>query len=60
MMGRLNHEQEQLFTSSSSMKVVPDDHLAREIAAVLDLPGLTTANSRPTIRRSGARRLTRC
>jgi transposase len=37
MMGRLNHDQEQLFYSFSLEEVVPDDHLARKIAAVLDL-----------------------
>lgn len=37
MMGRLNHEQGQLFYSFSLEQVVPDDHLARKIAAVLDL-----------------------
>jgi transposase len=37
MMGRLNHDQEQLFYEFQLDEVVPDDHLAREIAAVLDL-----------------------
>jgi transposase len=37
MMGRLNHERGQLFYSFSLEQVVPDDHLARKIAAVLDL-----------------------
>ena len=37
MMGRLNHDQGQLFYSFSLEEVVPDDHLVREIAAVLDL-----------------------
>ena len=37
MMGRHNHDQEQLFYSFSLEEVVPDDHLARKIAAVLDL-----------------------
>ena len=37
MMGRLNHDQSQLFYSFCLEKVVPDDHLVREIAAVLDL-----------------------
>jgi transposase len=37
MMGRLKHEQEQLFYEFELDKVVPDDHLVREIAAVLDL-----------------------
>src|SRR5437667_912 len=37
MMGRLNHDQGQLFYSFHLDEVVPDDHLVREIAAVLDL-----------------------
>src|SRR6184192_4752316 len=37
MMGRVNHDQEQLFYSFSLEEAVPDDHLVREIAAVLDL-----------------------
>src|ERR1700739_4644670 len=37
MMGRLNRDQEQLFYSFSLDDAVPDDHLVREIAAVLDL-----------------------
>src|SRR5215475_7297128 len=37
MMGRLNHDQGQLFYSFNLDEVVPDDHLVREIAAVLDL-----------------------
>jgi transposase len=37
MMGRLNHEQEQLFYSFCLDEAVPDDHLVRDIAAVLDL-----------------------
>jgi len=37
MMGRLNHDQEQLFYEFQLDEVVPDDHLVREIAAVLDL-----------------------
>ena len=37
MMGRLKHEQEQLFYEFQLDDVVPDDHLVREIAAVLDL-----------------------
>jgi hypothetical protein len=34
MMGRLNHNQGQLFYSFHVDEVVPDDHLVREIAAV--------------------------
>jgi hypothetical protein len=37
MMGRLKHDQRQLFYSFCLEEVVPDDHLVREIAAVLDL-----------------------
>src|SRR4029078_3514612 len=37
MMGRLNHDQAQLFYSFSLEKIVPEDHLVRTIAAVLDL-----------------------
>jgi hypothetical protein len=37
MMGRINHDQGQLFYSFSLGEVVPDDHLVRKIAAVLNL-----------------------
>ena len=37
MMGRLNHGQEQFFYSFNLDEAVPDDHLVRQIAAVLDL-----------------------
>src|SRR6202140_3331862 len=37
MMGRLSRDQEQLFYSFRLDEVVPDDHLVRAIAAVLDL-----------------------
>jgi transposase len=37
MMGRLNHDQGQLFYSFCLEEAVPADHLVREIAAVLDL-----------------------
>ncbi len=37
MMGRLNRDQGQLFYSFCLDEVVPDDHLVREIATVLDL-----------------------
>jgi transposase len=37
MMGRRNHDQRQLFYSFNLEEVVPDDHLVRQIAAVLDL-----------------------
>ena len=37
MMGRLNHDQEELFYSFRLSDAVPDDHLVRRIADVLDL-----------------------
>jgi len=37
MMGRLEHEQEQLFYEFRLDEVVPEDHLVRGIAGVLDL-----------------------
>src|SRR3974390_989743 len=37
MMGRLNHDQQQLFYSFFLDEAVPDDHPVRKIAAVLDL-----------------------
>jgi transposase len=37
MMGRLNHDQRQLFYSFNLEEAVPEDHLVRKIAAVLDL-----------------------
>jgi hypothetical protein len=37
MMGRLKHEQEPLFYEFRLDDVVPDDHLVRGIAGVLDL-----------------------
>jgi transposase len=37
MMGRLNHDQQQLFYSFRLDDAVPQDHLVRKIAAVLDL-----------------------
>src|SRR3954463_7285011 len=37
MMGRLNRDQEQLFYSFCLEEAVPDDHLVRAIAGVLDL-----------------------
>ena len=37
MMGRLNHDQGQLFYSFCLDDVVPRDHRVREIAGVLDL-----------------------
>ena len=40
MMGRLNHDQGQLFYSFCLEDAVPDDHLVRAIAAVLDLTGV--------------------
>jgi transposase len=40
MMGRLNHDQQQLFYSFRLDEAVPHDHLIRKIAAVLDLSWL--------------------
>src|SRR6516225_12018512 len=37
MMGRLNHDQEQLFYSFHLEEAVPQEHSIRKIAAVLDL-----------------------
>ena len=37
MMGRLNHDQRQLFYLFCLKDAVPDDHLVRAIAGVLDL-----------------------
>jgi hypothetical protein len=37
MMGRLNHDQGRLFYSFCLEEAVPDDHLVRGVAAVLDL-----------------------
>jgi transposase len=37
MMGRLKQDQEQFFYSFNLEEAVPEDHLVREIAAVLDL-----------------------
>jgi hypothetical protein len=37
MMGRLNHDQGPLFYSFRLDEAVPNDHLVREIAGVLDL-----------------------
>jgi hypothetical protein len=37
MMGRLDHDQEELFYSFRLDGAVPDDHPVRKIAAVLDL-----------------------
>src|ERR1700747_3527375 len=56
MMGRLNHDQDQLFYSFCLEEVVPDDHLVRAIAGVLDLSWVHaelapyySANGRPSI-----------
>jgi hypothetical protein len=40
MMGRLNHDQQQLFYSFRLEEAVPHDHLIRKVAAVLDLSWL--------------------
>ena len=37
MMGRLNHDQEQLFYAFHLEEAVPQEHPIRKIAAVLDL-----------------------
>ena len=37
MMGRRNHDQGQLFYSFNLEEVVPDDHVVRQVAGVLDL-----------------------
>jgi transposase len=42
MMGRLNRDQEQLFYSFCLDDVVPEDHLVRQIGAVLDLSWVRT------------------
>ena len=50
MMGRLNHDQRQLFYSFCLDEVVPDDHLVRAIASVLIYRGFIRT-SPPTIPR---------
>ena len=59
MMGRLNRDQGQLFYSFCLDEVVPYDHRAREIAAVLDLSWVTRS-WRPTTRILAAHRSIRC
>ena len=59
MMGRLNHDQRQLFYSFCLDEVVPDDHLVRAIASVLDLSWVhkdlaPTIPRRAVLRSSGA------
>ena len=60
MMGRLSQDQGQLFYSFDLDEAVPDDHLVREIAAVLDLSlgarraGAPLSSDRPALDRSGA------
>jgi hypothetical protein len=51
MMGQLKHEQEQLFYEFRLDEAVPDDHLVREIAAVLDLstPSSRALADRPPV-----------
>jgi hypothetical protein len=49
MMRRLNRDQAQLFYSFSLEKIVPEDHLVRRIAAVLDLRGVHEMSSLRTI-----------
>src|SRR5712691_448282 len=59
MTGRLNRDQGQLFYSFRLEEVVPGDHLAREIAAVLDLSWVR-AELAPYFARSAGLRLTLC
>jgi hypothetical protein len=52
MMGRLDQDQGQLFYSFRLDEVVPDDHLVRQIAGVLDLSwvaGLGEARAVPEL-----------
>ena len=55
-MGRLDRDQGQLFYSFRLDEVVPDDHLVRRLATVLDLSWvhseLTPYYSRMAVRRS--------
>ena len=46
MMGRLKDEQEQLFYEFCLDEVVPDDHLVRGIAGVLDLSWVPRVSER--------------
>ena len=55
MMGRLNQDQGQLFSSFCLDDVVPDDHRVREIASVLDLTWVH-AELAPHTRRSAVPR----
>jgi hypothetical protein len=57
MMGRLNHDQGQLFYSFCLDEAVPDDHLVRQIASVLDLSWVHCELA-PTTRSSVGPRLT--
>jgi hypothetical protein len=59
MMGRLNNDQGQLFYSFCLEEVVPDDHLVRSIAAVLDLSWVY-GQLRLIIRKLADPRSTRC
>jgi transposase len=52
MMGRLDQNQERLFYSFCLDEVVPDDHLVRQIAAILDLSWVHT-ELRPFCSRMG-------
>jgi hypothetical protein len=56
LMGRLNHDQRQLFYSFRLEDAVRDDHLVRAIAGVLDLsctvyvnPNLVTSGRTPSL-----------
>jgi hypothetical protein len=61
MMGRFKQDQGQLFFSFNLDEAVPDDHLVRKIAAVLDdeLASHYSAIGRP-LDRSGCSLLVRC
>ena len=59
MMGRLKDDQGQLFYSFCLDEVVPDDHLVRDIAAVLDLSWVH-AELAPHYPRSAGPRSIRC
>lgn len=59
MMGRLNHEQRQFFYSFCLDDAVPDDHLVRQIDAVLDLSWVHAELAPYTPRRVGPRPIRR-
>jgi hypothetical protein len=59
MMGRLNRNQGQFLYCFNLEEVVPEDHMVRAIAAVLDLSWVH-AELAPYYSRSVGRRLIRC